>query len=171
MLIIVVSSFIGNIWMTRDQASGQLSSVVFKDIEGASFNLDFNRSDSASPTSAAVLADQQNLQDKPTLLYFFADWCPICKVQHSVISSISEHVRVLGIAMQSGNDENVRTYVAEQGIDFTVINDENGAISRSLGVDGVPAVFILDNSGQITYSTRGYTSTVGMLSRIWLTRI
>ncbi len=170
-LIIFVSSFIGNIWMTRDQASGQLSSIIFKDIEGANFNLDFNRSDNSSPTSEAVLADQQNLQDKPTLLYFFADWCPICKVQHSVISSISQHARVLGIAMQSGDDENVQKYVAKQGIDFKVINDENGEISRSLGVNGVPAAFIIDNTGQINYSTRGYTSTVGMLSRIWLTDI
>jgi len=170
-LIILVSSFIGNIWMTRDQASGHLSSVVFQDIDGANFNLDFNRADNSAPSSAPVLADQPNLQGKPTLLYFFAEWCPICKVQHSVISSISQHVRVLGIAMQSGDDENVRKYVAKQGIDFKVINDENGAISRSLGVNGVPAAFIIDNTGQITFSTRGYTSTVGMLSRIWLSSI
>jgi len=170
-LIIFVSSFIGNIWMTRDQASGQLSSVVFKDIQGADFNLEFNRVDNSAPASTQVLSDNPDLQDKPVLLYFFADWCPICKVQHSVISSISPNARVLGVAMQSGDDENVRKYVAKQGIDFKVINDENGAISRSLGVNGVPAAFIIDNTGQITFSTRGYTSTIGMLSRIWLTHI
>ena len=168
-LIFVLAGFIGNIWMTRNQATGQLPSMVFKDIHGVDFKLQFNKADAPSQVSTIVLAENSIIQDKPVLLYFFADWCPICKVQHSVISTISPYVHVLGIAMQSGDDENVRNYVAEKGIGFTVVNDESGKLSRSLGVNGVPAAFILNKSGQIKYSTRGYTSTAGLLVRIWLT--
>jgi peroxiredoxin len=169
LLIFLLAGFIGNIWMTRNQASGQLPDVVFKDIDGVDLKLEFNRVDNISLAAEPASSDSINFQHKPTLLYFFAEWCPICKVQHSVISSISQHVRVVGIAMQSGDDEEVRKYVARQGIDFTVINDESGKLSRLFGVSGVPAAFIINNSGQIKYSTRGYTSTVGFLIRIWLT--
>ena len=150
-LIFMLSGFIGNIWMTRNQQTGQIPLLVAQDIEGHDFKLEFNRA-----------------REKPVLIYFFAEWCPICKVQHAVISAIDEDYEVLGIAMQSGDTANVRKYVANQNIDFKVINDETGSISRSFGVNGVPAAFIVDKMGQIKYSTRGYATEAGLRSRIWL---
>lgn len=106
--------------------------------------------------------------ETPVLLYFFADWCPICKLQHSVITSISQHYPLIGIAMQSGTVDNVKRYANEQGMHFLIVNDENGAISRAYGVDGVPATFVVDADGRLSYSTRGYATELGLMSRIWL---
>ena len=103
-LIFLLSGFLGNIWMTRNQQTGLAPSFVAKDLAGRDFRLDLN-----SP------------RGKSTLIYFFADWCPICKVQHSVISAIDEDYDVLGIAMQSGDIANVRKYVVSQNIGFNVI--------------------------------------------------
>lgn len=150
-LIFLVAGFLGNIWMTRNQQSGSIPQFIAEDLTGEIVNL-----------------QSGEFQQKPKVIYFFADWCPICKFQNPVISDINQDSDVLGIAMQSGNAANVSSYVQKQGIDFRVINDESGQISRSFGVNGVPAVFIVDKAGLIKYSTRGYATEAGLRSRIWL---
>ena len=104
----------------------------------------------------------------PVLIYFFAEWCPICKVQHSVIENINEDYQVIGVAMQSGSLDIVKKYVNDNGITFNVVNDESGTISSDFGVNGVPASFIVDSQGIIQYSTRGYATEAGLRSRLWL---
>ena len=46
--------------------------------------------------------------------------------------------------------------------------DEDGAISKRYGLRGVPAVFVLDGSGKIRFSSVGYTSELGIRIRLWL---
>lgn len=149
--IFMLATVIGNAWMTRDQYSGQIPSFTAKDLQGSNVSLKFNQHGA-----------------KPVVIYFFAEWCPICKIQHPVISSLDEEFEVLGIAMQSGDDEQVKKYITQQGLEFTVINDETGRLSSSFGVNGVPAAFIADATGKINYSTRGYATEAGLRSRLWL---
>jgi peroxiredoxin len=148
-LIFVGSAFLGNLWMTRDQISGPLPAFNAVDLSGDTVQFD-------------------SISGKPLLLYFFAEWCPICKLQNPVISALQQDYAVLGIAMQSGNNSSVKQYIADQDIGFRVINDENGQISRSFRVNGVPAAFIVNPKGLIQYSTRGYSSEIGLRSRLWL---
>lgn len=151
LIIFMLAGFIGNLWMTRNQQSGLMPSFVAEDITGNSLNFAFNAGRQA-----------------PLVVYFFADWCPICKLQNSSMLSISENYQVVGIAMQSGDKANVINYVRQKGLDFSIINDDSGQISRAFGVNGVPAVFIVDKTGQIRFSTRGYATEAGLLVRIWL---
>ncbi len=155
LLIIFTVSFLGNLWMTRHQVKGLTPAVVSKDLNGQTVKLKFIQTGIVQ-------------KDTPTLLYFFAEWCPICKMQHPVITSIDKEFDVIGIAMMSGNNDKVRQYMEHQNIDFKVVNDETGSISRSFGVKAVPAVFVIDKMGQINHSTRGYTTEAGLRSRIWL---
>jgi len=161
-LILTISGFLGNLWMTRDQASGFMPQIVTQDIAGHSVNLGYPR----QPGESLQLPD--NLEGKPLLVYFFAEWCPVCKFQNPVISAIQRDYPVIAISMQSGNAANVQRYLSEQDLDFRVVNDEDGRISRQLGVNGVPATFILNQQGRIKYSTRGYTTGPGLRSRLWL---
>ncbi len=137
--------------MSRDQATGFAPVIQGQNLEG----------------------EWQRIQtrnfSKPVLIYFFAEWCPICKVQHGVISSLNDQYPVMGIAMQSGDIKNVRRYVTEQGLSFPVINDREGSISRAFGVQGVPASFIIDQQGKIRFSTRGYATFAGLWIRLWFT--
>lgn len=152
LLIFVIGGFIGNLWMTRDQASGPAATIIGADLNQQPLRIDF-------PASNA-----------PRVLYFFAEWCPICKAQHSVINDLNQSVPVLAIAMQSGTTEQVKTYVEQQDLQFPVVNDETGRISRAYGVQGVPAIFIIDDQGQIAFSTRGYSSGLGLHSRLWFAK-
>ena len=46
--------------------------------------------------------------------------------------------------------------------------DETGEIARRWGATGVPASFIVDGDGRITYAGMGYATEVGLRVRLWL---
>lgn len=152
-LIFLVAGFFGNLWLSRNQATGVAPLITGQTMDGQWQNIN--------------VADY----DGPVLLYFFADWCPICKVQHGAISSINENYPVIAIAMQSGDIQNVKKYLEKQKLDLFVVNDIDSSVSQSYGVQGVPASFVIDQSGNIKYSTRGYATQLGLLGRLWLAQL
>jgi thiol-disulfide isomerase/thioredoxin len=155
-LIILVVGFLGNLWMTRSQVTGDpppLSGEILELRSGERLGrLDLSA------------------YDKPMLLYFFAEWCPICKLQNPVIEKIAVDYPVIGVAMQSGDAGKVRRYLTQRGLGIPVVNDPQGRISRAYGVNGVPAAFVIGADGAIRYSTRGYATEAGLRSRLWLAR-
>lgn len=153
-LVFVLVSFIGNLWFSRNQVSGPAPDITAQSLENG------NR-------------ETINISGfkRPVLVYFFADWCPICKVQHDTIQSINEYYPVIAVAMQSGGIEDVREYVKQEKLDLLVLNDESGQLSAKFGVNGVPASFIIDSNNAIRFSTRGYVTTVGLLGRLWLAEV
>lgn len=153
LLIFLVAGFVANLWQSRNQSSGQAPAISGQALNGHWQTVD--------------MADYQ----EPVLLYFFAEWCPICKLQHATIQSIDNNYPVIAIAMQSGDLENVANYVRRQDLDLFVLNDANGDMSRAFGVNGVPASFIIDAQNEIRFSTRGYASELGLLSRLWLAQM
>ncbi len=155
-LIVALAGFFGNLWMTRDQATGKPPPLSGQIVDPGS----------GERTGRLDLA----AWDKPMLLYFFAEWCPICKLQNPVIDKIADDYPVVGIAMQSGDAEKIRRYLQQRGLNIPVVNDPSGRISRAYGVNGVPAAFVIGSDGEIRYSTRGYATEAGLRSRLWLAR-
>ena len=157
-LMFLVVGFLANLWMTRDQVSGQPPELAGQIIEPEGFT-------PARPGRLDLSA-----YDKPMLLYFFAEWCPICKLQNPVIAAIAEDYPVIGVAIQSGDAARVRDYLQQRGLEIPVVNDPQGRISRAYGVDGVPAAFVIGPDGRIRHSTQGYATEAGLRSRLWLAR-
>jgi len=119
------------------------------------------------------IIDQQsvntaNWRGEPYLIHIWASWCRICRLEEGSINGINQSHRVITIAMQSGDDEAVRDYMKQRGIDWLVLNDEQGHLSRQFGVSAVPASFIVDREGVIRFSEVGYTSDWGLRLRLWM---
>lgn len=110
----------------------------------------------------------QSSTDKPVLLHFWATWCPVCKLEQDSINAISEDHMVITVAMNSGTDLEVQSYLEENNLSFPVIVDENGAIARRFGVRGVPTSFIINSKGGIEFTEVGYTTSWGLRFRLWL---
>ncbi len=104
---------------------------------------------------------------KPVLLHFWATWCKICKWEQSAIESISKDYAVISIAIQSGDDSEVKSYIEKNGITVPVINDSFGQFAMDYGVRGVPSSFVIDKDGVIRAVEVGYTSEVGLRFRLW----
>jgi len=148
LLIFIIASQLGQVWLQRDTVIGKAPAIVAMDIEGR-------------PVSLA------NYQGKPVLLYFWASWCPICRFEHSTITSLAEDYQVLGIALQSGEAFEVVAHMQEEGADYRVINDPDGVLSARYGIRGVPTSFIIDSSGDIRATLSGFTTGLSLRYRLW----
>ncbi len=104
---------------------------------------------------------------EPMLVHFWATWCPVCSLEHDSIESISEDFPVVTVAMQSGNEDEIKQFMQKQGLSFAVIADEYGEISKQWSVRGVPASFIISADGLIKFVEIGYTSEPGLRARLW----
>jgi thiol-disulfide isomerase/thioredoxin len=106
---------------------------------------------------------------QPTLVQFWATWCPVCRAEQSSIETLaSDYPNTITVAMQSGNAAAVSKFMREQSLSFPVINDADGLISQAWGVHAVPASFIVDSKGQIRFVEIGYTTGLGLRLRMWL---
>jgi peroxiredoxin len=109
-----------------------------------------------------------NERGRPVLVHFWAEWCPICRLEQGSIEALSRDYRVISVATTSGNADEVRAHMQSEGLSFPVLLDEEGDLARAWGVRGVPASFVIDSSGRIANAMVGYTSGIGFRIRLWL---
>ncbi len=104
---------------------------------------------------------------RPLLVHFWATWCPVCQAESDNIQRLSDHYDVVTIAVKSGNNAALTSYMDEHSFDYRVINDANGKWAEAFDVTAYPTTFVYDSSGEICFSEVGYTSTLGLLVRMW----
>jgi peroxiredoxin len=104
----------------------------------------------------------------PSVLYFWATWCPICGATRSNLEAVARDHPVISVALQSGSERELRDYVRDERFTLPVYPDPDGALAARYGLRGVPAIFIVDAQGSIRYSMTGYTSELGLRARLWL---
>lgn len=104
---------------------------------------------------------------RPIAIWFWADWCPICKLDEGTIDALNADHPVLSVATQSGDRAAVTRQLAARGLRWQTVVDEDGAIAARYGLAGVPALIVLDAQGRIRFAEQGYTSGFGMRWRLW----
>ena len=75
------------------------------------------------------------------IIYFWATWCPVCKLQKSQINSVSKSIKVLKI--------------------------NNQDLANSFQIKAYPTIFYVKN-GKIIYSDIGYTSSFSIRLKYFL---
>ncbi len=112
-----------------------------------------------------------HLQDikQPTLIDFWATWCPICHTRNDSITSIAKDYPVIAIATQSEADAPLKQAVKSLGLPpHIIVNDQDGKLFKLFGARALPADFIVDGKGYIKFVEVGYTSELGLRFRLWL---
>jgi thiol:disulfide interchange protein len=104
---------------------------------------------------------------RPVALHVWADWCPICKLEHDSVSRVASDWPVLTVAMKSGDAAQVGRFLRAKDLNWTAVVDANGELARALGVGAVPAWLVVDAQGQIRTPAVGYTTEWGMRLRLW----
>ena len=134
------------------------------------------------PTGLAPQIRAQTLDNKavdlhelsksaPVLVYFWASWCRVCQWTSPTVSDLSdsENVHVVTIALSSGTDERVAAYLKANDLKMSVINDDDGIISRNWAISVTPSFFIV-RDGEIKSVLTGVTTKPGLLARLYLNR-
>ena len=119
-----------------------------------------------SPDSSPTAGDQQLSYDlsphlahadgTPTLLVFWAPWCPHCtkelpELQHLYQTELHQQGHeVIGIAVQT-TAQKADEFREQHGLTFPIIHDRDGAIGQRYRIRAVPTYVFLDRDGEIAF--------------------
>ena len=111
-------------------------------------------------------------ENKPTLIYFWGTWCPICSVTSPTIDKLAaaDNYPVVTIAIKSGSDQELHTYMSEHNYRFTTVNDQEGEIFADWQGQVTPSYVILKD-GKMTQGLTGIQPEWSLKLRLWLSSI
>lgn len=112
--------------------------------------------------------DLLDARGQPVLLVFWAEWCGSCKSQVPALNELQRAepgLRILGLAVDSGDNERVRLHAQRHGIDFPVAAAQ-GDEARRYGVAALPTNVFVGPDGQILASHTGPLDLAGFRARL-----
>jgi thiol-disulfide isomerase/thioredoxin len=152
-LLLILAVFIGiQWWKARPLATGPAPALAGHLLDGRPFDL---------------RALRESGGGRPVLVHFWATWCPVCRLGQDGIDAIARDHALVSVALQSGDDRDIRDFMGKEGLGFPVLPDPYGEAASAWGVAGVPASFVVDAAGQIRFATVGYTTEAGLRARPW----
>ena len=110
------------------------------------------------PAFELANSDGQSLRypedlDGPTIVLFWASWCPYCKALmphlQSIVDEYDGAIEVL--ALNFRDDEDPMEYISERGFDFQVF-PQSDPVAKLWGVKGTPGLFLTDATGRVVFS-------------------
>ena len=104
---------------------------------------------------------------RPLLIHFWATWCPTCRLEASNIDRLSQYYEVITIAVKSGSDAEIRSYLENNDLHFSTVNDADGTLSDRFHIAAFPTTFIYDANDSLRFGEVGYTSVAGLFFRMW----
>ncbi|MGA8941395.1 MAG: TlpA disulfide reductase family protein [Thermoactinomyces sp.] len=175
---ILVAAVIGAIVMTvRDAREIPAAFMERADCQGETKPLEgYCAPNFKLPTLSGEELELYQNHGKPTVLNFWATWCPPCKYEMPYFQKLYEqyHSRINVImvnqtAMES-KEEDVGTYLKKNKFTFPVVLDRlrDGAV---VGIDqyrlfSIPATFVIDKNGKIVHQFMGAISEEQLFSAV-----
>lgn len=88
---------------------------------------------------------------KPTVINFWASWCPPCREESPLLERTwrafkDSGVQFIGVDIQD-SEEDAKAYINEFGITFPNGLDDAGRITIDYGVIGLPVTFFISSDG------------------------
>lgn len=97
----------------------------------------------------------EEVKQQPTILFFWATWCPYCKALMPHLQSMrleyGDQVKILAINFRDDSDP--VEFIEEAGYDFTVLPDGD-EVAKAYGVWATPGVIIVDANQYVQFDLR-----------------
>lgn len=108
------------------------------------------------------------LRGKVVVLAFGASWLPLSRTQVQGVQRLADDYRNRGVEVfwvstdsespkskNYASDDQLKDFARRYSLTVPVLRDPEGAVSRRLGVDQLPAIVIIDREGNIAGSPIG----------------
>ena len=107
----------------------------------------------SSTTLEGQAVTQADYEGKPTIMWFWAPWCSVCRGEAPTLSKVASEldgsVDVVGVAALGSVDE-MKTFVSDTGIEnFTQLADPDAEVWSVFGVASQPAFAFISANGSI----------------------
>ena len=139
----------------------RLGAVIFA-LAAAGSVFAVEQGDKAPPWKAHDFAGQAVdfpaiAQGKPTIVVFWATWCPYCKAFMPYLKNIEadyakQGVKVIAIDVKEDGRGDPRAYV--KGLGFTpvaIVESDGNEIMKAYGIRYIPGLLIVDGKGDVAY--------------------
>jgi len=108
----------------------------------------------ALPDLAGQLQALRATPDEVTVLNFWATWCVPCLKELPELVALHHQwrphgVHVVGVAIDSGDAADVRTFAARHGMGYAVLMGTQSWARTHFGIFGLPVTLVVDRQGQI----------------------
>jgi thiol-disulfide isomerase/thioredoxin len=153
-VLVLLVVFLGvRAWQLRGAAEGTAPPVIGRSIHAPD-----------------QLLSLEALRGRPAVVYFWATWCGVCEHVDPNVAAVARDHQVLTVAVNSGSPDAIVAWMAERNLVMPTVSDPAGRLSRAYGVAAFPTTFWVDADGRIQHREVGYTSTLGLRTRLWLLR-
>jgi peroxiredoxin len=103
---------------------------------------------------------------KKLVVSFWASWCGPCRLETPALKEFydrqrkaSDNFEFLAISIDDDRAA-AEAYAAEARMPFPVLLDLKGTASDAFGVNSIPTLFVIDESGKVTYGHIGYDASL-----------
>lgn len=112
-----------------------------------------------------------DLSGRIVILDFWATWCVPCREEFVVLKEWWDGQQPTGrlqgvelLAVNVGEPAPlIEEFLKSNPIPFRVARDGNGSVAQAFGVNGLPALIMIDRDGRVACATEGYDPMVGGL--------
>ena len=134
----------------------------------------FSADGDALPTESFELFDGgtasfADFGGKPLVINFWASWCPACVGElpdiQAVHEALGDEVTFLGVANADSRGAAI-ALADEVGLTYTLADDPNGDLFRSLGLIAMPSTIFVTADGQIQEVFGGQLDEKALIARI-----
>ncbi|MDT8369405.1 MAG: TlpA disulfide reductase family protein [Longimicrobiales bacterium] len=97
----------------------------------------------------------------PVLVNLWATWCPPCRAEMPFLEEIGREygpdgLRIVGISTDhAGAVAQIRSVLEERGVTYDILLDTESRSTDLFGAFGLPATFLADAEGTITWTRLG----------------
>lgn len=108
---------------------------------------------------------------QPTLLFFFAPWCGVCKRNVATLNDLraerpEQALRILAVGLGYDDRDQLEQFRQRYDVRFPVALG-TAEVQRRFGVSSFPTTYLVDGQGRLADSFLGYTPLLALKWALW----